>query len=113
MACHARAGAVQLKIIPRQSVYSVEEMGADVYLRWLKMRVGQESREKRTPVASTAKSMRLRCRLKITGFDAEAQRCRGAERQRDNVTGLFSAFFSAPQRLCVKIANFPADSRTN
>ena len=51
MVCHARAGAMQLKIIPRQSVHSVEDTGTDVYLRWLKMRVGQEigKSERRSP----------------------------------------------------------------
>src|SRR5690606_18557027 len=44
------------------------------------------------------------------GFDAEAQRYRGSQREHDNEAGLFSAFFSAPLRLCVKIANFQADS---
>ncbi|MCW5844590.1 MAG: RNA-directed DNA polymerase [Caldilinea sp.] len=54
--------------------------------------------------------LRLSLRLEITGFDAEAQRCRGSQRQNDNEAGLFSAFFSAPLRLCVKIANFQMDS---
>src|SRR5690606_26078457 len=55
-------------------------------------------------------ALRRRVRLEITGFDAAAQRYRGSQREHDNEVGLFSAFFSAPQRPCVKIANFQMDS---
>ncbi len=53
----------------------------------------------------------LRRRLETTGFDAEARRRRGPQREHDNNAGLFSAFISVPQRLCVKIANFQTDAQ--
>src|SRR5690606_1133380 len=58
----------------------------------------------------TSRRAAVRDGLDITGIDAEAQRCRGSQRQHDNEAVLFSALFSAPQRLCVKILKFQTNS---